>query len=70
MRRAETSPRPDELPSTKRLAVRTGFSSVPEKKCGGGPVWPKGMMVAVLVPVIEFFTSGTTTPKSIRSLTP
>ena len=40
--RAETSPRPDEEPSEKRLAVRTGFSSVPEKKCGGGPSVPKG----------------------------
>ena len=67
---ADTSPRPDELPSTKRLAVRIGFSSVPAKKCGGAPETPNGTMVALLVPRSDVCTKGTTTPRSIRSFTP
>ena len=50
--------------------MKTGFSGVPEKKCGGGPLLPKGMMVAVLVPRSSVLTNGSTTPKSMRLVTP
>src|SRR5262249_59744099 len=67
--RAITSPSPVEEPSTNRDAVSTGFVGVPPKKCstGGGP---NGSICATLLPVIDVFTSGTTTPKSIRSVMP
>ena len=47
---ADTSPIPDDDPSTKRLAVSTGSSSVPAKKCGGVPPEANGMMRRLAAP--------------------
>ena len=50
--------------------MNTGSSGVPAKKCAGVAPLPNGMMVAWLVPVREVETKGTTTPKSMRLVTP